>query len=99
MEEKSYRIISLKYDLISNQLEGFKVSFGFTISIAGIVFKPRYHNSRCSTSMHYQIGGIVDIIVGYSLMHIPEVIEFLINGLSFHYKRLRDIKTISWKML
>ena len=34
-----------------------------------------------------QIGGLVGIIVGYSLMQIPDVIEFLVNELPSHYKK------------
>ena len=34
-----------------------------------------------------QIGGIVGIIVGYSLMQIPEVIEILINKFPLYHKK------------
>ena len=73
----------MKYPNSTNPIQNFNLIVDYPVEYRETINKRAYN----IYALFSQVGGIVGIIVGYSLMQIPDIIEFLIKGLQLNYEK------------
>ena len=76
----------MKYRNSTNPIQNFNLIVDYPVEYRETINKRAYN----IYALFSQVGGIVGIIVGYSLMQIPGIIEFLINGLQLSYEKSKN---------
>ena len=76
----------MKYPNSTNPKQIFNLIVDYPVEYRETVNKRAYN----IYALFSQVGGIVGIIVGYSLMQIPDMIEFLINWLKLNCEKNKN---------